>query len=237
VRLELEVQREPQHFLVFATSDRQKAVRGQLGNRLRKVGVHVELRRLVGVLLALLHLDHPVSQIGLAQATSKLGVFREALGANVARPSESRRHVGHVLLRIDESFCEGLRRSAVGLCPERVRERAQTAFKRDHGARAAFRLERQIQVFELGLGGGRAQLRPELRGQLALLLDLGEHTGAACFELGQVLVALSDRANLHLVEIARVLLAIAGDERHRRPGRHELHDRGNARGRELELRG
>ena len=56
--------------------------------------------------------------------------------------------------------------------------------------------------------------RPQLRRELALRLDGLQHGLAAIFQLAEICELLLDVADLHFVEIAGDLFAIAGDEGH-----------------------
>jgi hypothetical protein len=73
-----------------------------------------------------------------------------------------------------------------------------------------------------GLRVGAVDLRPQLVGELALLLDRGEDGGPPLFELAQVAQALVQRAQLRVVERAGDLLAVPGDKRDGRPAIEQL---------------
>ena len=97
-----------------------------------------------------------------------------------------------------------------------VGQRLQAGFAGDLRLRPALGLVRQIDVLDAGLGVRRQQRRAQVVGELALLLDGGDHRGAAGVELAEVAETLLQRAELPVVEAAGDLLAVAGDERHRR---------------------
>jgi hypothetical protein len=101
--------------------------------------------------------------------------------------------------------------------PQQLGERLEAALARDHRPRAALRLEREVQVLERLLRGRGREPRPQRVGELPLLLHRLHDRRAALLELAQVLRAIAHVAELHLVEAARGLLAVAGDERERVP--------------------
>jgi hypothetical protein len=70
-----------------------------------------------------------------------------------------------------------------------------------------------------------------------LLLDLGEHGAPPVLELDEVGPTLFDDADLDLVEVARRLFPIAGDERYGRALCEEAHDRSDGRERQVQLGG
>src|SRR6185503_12499649 len=74
---------------------------------------------------------------------------------------------------------------------------------------------RRVEILELCLALRRFDRAPELRRQLALLLDRREDRAPSRLELDQILALLLDAADLNLVEPAGSLLAVARDERHR----------------------
>ena len=96
--------------------------------------------------------------------------------------------------------------------PEQLGERLEAALARDHRARAALGLERQVEILERLLRRRGVDARGERGVELALLLDALEDRGAALGELAEVLRAIADVAKLDFVEAARGFLAIAGDE-------------------------
>src|SRR5690606_31616789 len=63
----------------------------------------------------------------------------------------------------------------------------------------------------------------ELRGKLTLILDALQNARPALLQLAQISETRLQRPQLRVVEAAGLLLAIAGDERHRRPLVHEGH--------------
>ena len=145
-----------------------------------------------------------------------LRVLGDALAQDVARAGERVVHRRHFALGAHEARRGGRGRCVVERAgPERVGQRLEPALARDRRARAALRLVRQVEVLERLLRRHGVELRRQLGRELALLLDGLADGRAAVGQLAQVLGALLDGAELRLVEPARGLLAIAGDERKR----------------------
>jgi hypothetical protein len=101
------------------------------------------------------------------------------------------------------------------LRPQVLRQRLQALFARDGGLGAALGLVGQIEIFELALVERGFDARLQFVGQLALLGNGGQNGFAAVGEIAEVGQLLFDVANLHFVQIAGGLLAVARDERHR----------------------
>ena len=171
--------------------------------------------------------DHALLSEQVAHQRAHLGVLGDHFGDDVARAGEGGCGVGHFLLGIDEGggFVDGL--AAVGLLEDAQGERLEPALAGDGGARAALGLERQVEILERRLGLAGADLFFELGRELALLLDRGEDRLASLLELQQVGAALLDGADLHLVETAGRLFAVARDEGDGRPLGEQLDDSGN----------
>ena len=104
-----------------------------------------------------------------------------------------------------------------GLREDRIGERLQPALARDHRARAALRLVRQVQILQLRLRRRPRDPRPQLVGELALPADLLLDGGAPIVELFEIAPPLLDLPDLHLVEVPGRLLPVARDERQRGP--------------------
>src|SRR5262249_28236129 len=109
-----------------------------------------------------------------------------------------------------------------GLIPEELRERLQSVFTRNGRFGAAIRLVGQIEVLELGLLQNGFDFCFELRSELALLGDGGEHGFAAVFELAEVLELLLNIPDLNFVKIAGYFFAIPRNERHGRAAVEEF---------------
>src|SRR5690606_3262201 len=82
---------------------------------------------------------------------------------------------------------------------------------------AALGAERQVEVFELGFGRTSEHSGTQVRVELALLLQGTQHGPTTGVQLLQRRVPLCQRAELHLVQTAGALLAVARDERDRGP--------------------
>ena len=233
----VEIELHAQDALALAAADGQVAVRGNGADRLGEVRVGVELGHLLGVIGGLADGDRRLLHVHLACVFAHLGVFSHALGADVARACQRRADVRHFFLRADEGLRGFAGDAFERLRPEQLRQRLEPALPRDHRARTTLGLVRQVQIFELGLGGHAEDLLLELRRELALLLDLGEHALASGLELDQVGATLLDVPDLHLVEAARRFFAIARDEGHRGALGQELDHRGYRHRRQRELGG
>src|SRR5690606_13766591 len=85
------------------------------------------------------------------------------------------------------------------------------------GAGATLGLEGKVEILELGLRAGGGDADVELVGELALPADLLADGGAPRLQLAQVGEPLLELAQLRIVEAARHLLAVAGDEWNGRP--------------------
>ena len=80
------------------------------------------------------------------------------------------------------------------------------------GAGAALGLVGEVEVFELGHVGGGKNLLLQLGGELALLADGGQDGIAPFVQLLESDEEVADGGNLHFVEAACGLLAVAGNE-------------------------
>jgi hypothetical protein len=98
---------------------------------------------------------------------------------------------------------------------QQVRERLQASFLGDLGLGAAFRLERQIDVFQPTLAVRGANRGFERIVQLALLADRIEDHGAPLLQLAQVAQPLIQYAQLRVVKRTGGFLSVACDKRHR----------------------
>ncbi len=156
----------------------------------------------------------PPVQKSSRKAADQLRVLGEALGEDRARAVE-RLLRGLDGVGLHEGF--GLyERLALGMRKEGVSERLEPVLSGDLRLRAPLRLERQVNVFEPRLGIGLEDLGFERRVELALLADRFEDCRPPLLQLAQIDEARLQRAQLGVVERARRLLAIAGDEGHGR---------------------
>src|SRR5690606_36125677 len=90
------------------------------------------------------------------------------------------------------------------------------------------RLVWEVEILEALLGGGRLDLRRQRLVELALLRDAREDGRTALLQFAQIAQALVELAKLRVVQPARCLLAVAGDEGNRRALVEELDRRANA---------
>lgn len=147
----------------------------------------------------------------LAQAAADGGMVADGLGHDVARPGQRVGRRGHGFAEIGPGQRLG-RLVRRGLGQNQVSQRPQPPLAGDGGAGAALGSPGGVEVFEGVECPGRLELRPQLRRQLALLVDRGDDGRAAFVEGAQPLDLGGDVADLLLVERAGGLLAIAGDE-------------------------
>ena len=104
------------------------------------------------------------------------------------------------------------RRHAVGAVPQPDRQRLEPRLARDGRLGLPLLLEREIKIFEPREIERRAQLGRQLGRQLPLPLDLAEDERLPLHDLVPGLLRVDDRADRDLVELARLLLAVARDE-------------------------
>ena len=198
-RLGLQLDVHPEHLLCLSAADGEVAVGGNGRNRLGEVVVLLELGGLGGTGLDHLAPHHALLRVGLAHRAAHVGDVGDALSEDVAR----------VLERL-------VVRGGVGRAsPNGVGEGLEALLAGDLGASAALGLVGLVEVLEAGLDEAGLDLGAELVGELALLVDGLEDGRLALLELGVVGEAFLDLADLHLVEVAVRLLAVAGNERHR----------------------
>jgi hypothetical protein len=200
-----------QHALGLAAPDREEAVRRDGRDRLAEGVVGLVLGRL-GDLVGHALGHHRAGGEGGAGQGSDVGAIGHHLGDDVAgagqglldradlAPDQRRRLSGRIAVA-------RLGQDALGQGPE-------ATLAGGAGAGLALGPVRRVEVLELGLGGRGLQARGQGVGQDAGGGQLGADRGAPSLALGQVGVALLDRAELDLVEPAGLLFAIASDERH-----------------------
>ena len=181
-------------------------------HRLLELVVLLELGRFVGLARHDLRGQLAVLGVLAAHERADLRGVGQHLGDDVARPGQ---RVVRARDRLADEPRRLRRRVAVGpLAEDPLRQRLEPPLARHRRPGLAARPVRRIQVLELGLAARRAQLGLELGGQLALLGDRRQDHRPPGLELDHVRALLLDRADLHLVEPAGPLLAVARDERH-----------------------
>ena len=119
----------------------------------------------------------------------------------------------HAFRLVDVGLCQ-LLHVALILLHQRVGQRLQSFFHGHAGAGFAFGLVGQVEVLQFGQRGGVSYLLLQLGRQLALFADTLQYGFTAFVELFQLQQHVADGGNLHLVEVAGHLLAVAGDERY-----------------------
>ena len=159
----------------------------------------------------------------VAQVLQQWSVFGEALHQDEARAVQRRLGVGHagvVALLGGEGRLQVFARLFLGVehsvGQQRIGQRQQPGFQRDLRLGAAFWFVRQVQVFQAGLVFGMTDRVQQLRRHLVLLIDRRDDRGAPFLQLAQVAQALFQQPQLHIVQLAGRLLAVARDERHGR---------------------
>jgi peptidoglycan/xylan/chitin deacetylase (PgdA/CDA1 family) len=156
-------------------------------------------------------------RLGVQDAAQPLPHVRpraEVVGDDV---SDAQQHVGHrrdLRVRIDEVErprieVDGGRIGAEDLAGQRL----EPPLPGDLRERELARLEGQIEILELLGALRRADLLLERRGQLPLPLDRPQDRLLAVRELPGAAHVLGDQPDGHLVEAARLIATVAGDER------------------------
>ena len=226
--------RRAQHALGLAAADRQEAVRRDGGHRLAERVVRLVLGRL-GDLVGDAGRDHRAGAERRAHQRAHIGAIAHHLGDDVAGAGQRVVDRRHLALHEGRGLDRGL--AVVGLGEHALGQGRQAALARRHRPGPAPRTVRRVEILEGLLGGGGGQRRGQGVGERAGGGQLGEDRRAPGLALGQVDVALLDGAQLHLVEPARLLLAVARDERNRRPIGEQRDRRSHAGGRQAQLGG
>ena len=173
------LQGEVEDLLLLAAEQGQDAVRGQPRERLAELEVVGELRALLLLALADPGGQRAAGGHRLAQLAEQVRVLGEPLDQDGAGAVQGGGRVGDALVRVDEVRGRALR-VAGGVAEQQVGQRLQAGLAGDLRLGAPLRLVGQVEVFQPGLGVGRADLGFELVGQLALGGDLldGSRPGA-----------------------------------------------------------
>ena len=131
-------------------------------------------------------------------------------------PEQRGGRVGHAFVGVDEV---GGARIQIGagfvLAQDFVGQRAEALLAGLGGERLLLRPERQIQIFEPLDAIGPLDLLAQLVGECVLRFDRSQDRVLALFQLAELGDARADAADLLFVEPARLVAAIARDERHR----------------------
>jgi hypothetical protein len=202
----------------FAATDGEHAMAGNGAQRFGELEVILELRFVALLLGDHAALHHTLGACDFTHPAADHGVFGDLFGQDVTRTLQRRFGGGH-FARLAVGFGENeLRRLGERGCivectiPQRLGERTEPAFARDHRTRAALRLERQIEIFERLLRVCRHDGGLERVIELALFIDALDDGRTTVFHLLQILGALTHVAELHFVEPARHFLAVSGNE-------------------------
>ena len=200
---------------LLATIDRQHAVRRHTMQRLVEVEVIVELLILLRVVFRLRADELARLAIDLANSLPQFGIFAELLGQNVPRAQQRAGRIGHALVGVDEVGRAGIQIGGRFVLGEDLRrEQAEPLLLGLRGERLLLRPIGQVQVFEPLHAVGPFDLLAQLRRQRVLRLDRLEDRLLTLLQLSQLRDARADGGNLLFVEPARLIAAVAGDERH-----------------------
>ena len=159
--------------------------------------------------------DDALAPHPFAQAANQTRVLAEALDQNGAGAVQRGLGIGDALAGINVFAGLG-RRIEHRVTEEGIRQRLQPRLAGDLRLGAPLRLVGRIKIFQRHLGLGRRNGRTKLRRHFALLVDAREHRLATLLQLPKVFESLLQLAQLRVIEAAGPLLAVAGDERHRR---------------------
>ena len=190
-----------EHAGLFATEQRQYAVRGGLGDRLLPINPALELAHLLVVLVDTTCKAGRKKRLAakyVAHTVADGGIFADTLGDDVARtlqhlvvpilPLSTHNRIGHRLVALLYGYG--------GTC-------------------ATFGAVRQVEVLQGGETVGCVDLLAQFGCHLALLLDALHYSFATLVEFLEFEQHVANGGNLHLVEATRHLLAVARYERYR----------------------
>ncbi len=201
----------------------EEAMRGDATHGLLVADIGLELGARLGFASGRLRAHATVAPVGLARCLSRSDVLRDGFGDDVSRALQRGVDVGDFLGHV------GARRllwaPARRLREDEVGERLQASLTRDAPPRLPLLLVWEVEILELVSRGRGEQRRSQLRRELSLLFDGPEDDRAPLLERDVLVVLFLDGADLHLVEVARSLLAVARDEGDRRALREERDDR------------
>ena len=177
--------------------------------------IGVKLRRLVQHVLVFRH-PHDTSLVeGVPGCLAKVGVFGDLFGEDVAGSSQRSGDVGNILVGLHERGGCLFHVPAEGLAANQRSQRLEPPLFGQRCSRATLRFVRQIQVFQDSFGLDLPEVPEQLGAELALFFDLRDDRSAPLLELRKIGLALRDAADLHLIQPAGGLLAVAGNERNR----------------------
>ena len=223
-RLVRNVEIEGEDTLVHAAQHGERAMRRHVLDALAEL----EIVRELGAFLVLA-LAHGGFQVALgpqpfAQAANQRGRLGDALDEDVACAFQRGFGVGDAFAGIDELRGFGFRVERRVL-EQRLAQRLEPRLTCDLRLGPPLRLERGVKVLQLDLGRRAVDGAGELGRELAEAVDRLQDQRAAILQLAQVAEPLLELAQLRVVEAARLLLAVAGDEGDRRALTQQLHGR------------
>ena len=187
------VEADRQDLFLLPTHDGEHPVRR---HRLERFGVFEIVTELLprGASRHLLGLRRSPHRAGrpelLPNGTDELGVLGRPLDDDVAGSVECGGDVGHGLP--EERCADGLRHER-RIGQQLVGQRFEAGLTRNLRLGAPLGLVGQVDVLEPGLAVGRHYGSAQLVGELALLLDAGQHRGLALVQFAQILQALGER--------------------------------------------
>ena len=154
----------------------------------------------------------------LAQVRRVLGVLRHELGNDIARTRKRRLRRGKAALGVDVFGRRHERLGPLGgLHENEVGERFETGVARLGRTGSALLAVGLVEVLHALKRGRLFDARAQLLGEFALGVDRRDHVGLALLEIAKVRQAIIERAQRDVVHAARGFLAVARDERDRRP--------------------
>ena len=204
-------QRHLEELLLLAAVDGKDAVPGQLAERLGEIIVH-------GIHRILLLGGFAGQRAGVkgqaAQFTPIIGIVRHLLRHDVHGSLQGGGNIRHLAFGIHKT-CRLLldgRRIALFLREQQDRQILQSPLPRDRGTGLALGAEGAVDVVHLGDGGGTLNGCANLLGQLALRADQILHLLLPLGKVAQCCQLFVQRAQDAVVQTARDLLAVPGNE-------------------------
>jgi len=215
------VHREVEYLFLLAPVQRQDPVRRQPGEGLLELEVVGELGH--GLLHAVPDPGHQPAPCPhpLAQHADQVRVLGEPLGQDRLRSGQRRGAVGDTKPRVGERDGAG-RRIGGRIAEQQVGQRFQAGLASYLRPGPALGLVGEVDVFQARLRIGGHDLVGQRIVELALGADRLEDGAAALLELAQVAQPFLERTQLRVVQRPGRLLAVAGDERHRRAAVEQL---------------
>ena len=211
-RLVARIQIQCEHALVLAAQQRQDAVRRQGFERLVEVEVVLKLSAFGFFAFHDARAHRACGVEALAYLADQVRVGGKPVHQDCAGPVEGRFRVLEALA--EELFGQDCGVGG-GVVDKQLLELLESCLARDVRLRLPALLVREVKVLHAGLRVGVEDGALELVGELALLLDRLDDRLLALLKLHEVRVTLLDVAQLRVVEAARCLLAVAGNERDR----------------------